>query len=344
MSQPRSRPRRRALYAPFALLLIVLVAYTAYWLYAASQIQASMESWIAQNRASGYEIEHQGVRVIGYPLRFDARVAEPRIAAPADEGGWRFEAPELAAGALPYDLNRWIVAVRSPARISLSVDGRPAAYALNAAAARMSIAVRDGRTQRIGAEVDALTIETLQGPASSIERLEQLRMTGGAGPDDEMIIRAEASGLGLAAGSVSADVNDAFGLQAELLRLDAAISQWNVLAAEGDAGRWAEAGGRLVVRRAQMLWGPARLEGDGDLSLDAQARVDGRLSLILSDPDALVNALVAGRLISPEQGEALRIAAMMAPRREDGVALPFRLQGGGLFLGPARIGDAPTLR
>jgi len=38
-------------------------------------------------------------------------------------------------------------------------------------------------------------------------------------------------------------------------------------------------------------------------------------------------------------GFALRLFALMAPRRDTGIALPFRLQDGGLFLGPARIGD-----
>ena len=122
------------------------------------------------------------------------------------------------------------------------------------------------------------------------------------------------------------------------------MTEWSALAADGDAGLWARAGGRVIVRGAQLVWGPARLEGDGDLTLDNQARPDGRLSVTLFEPEALVDALVAGGLVSSDQGEALRLAALMAPRRDGGVALPFRLQNGGVFLGPARLADAPALR
>ena len=344
MTPARQRPARWTLYAPFAALLVALAAYTAYWLYAAGEIRASIEDWIDDHRRAGYQIAHDGLTIAGYPFRFDARLAAPRMIAPASEGGWRLETPELAAGALPHDLNRWIVAARSPAQIAFDTDGRRGVYALRADSARVSIAVRDGRTRRLGAEIDALEIDTLEGPQASVRRLEQLRLSGGLNAGDEMVIRAEAKALTLAPGAVSGDVARAFGLQAERMRLDASITQWGALAARADAGRWAQAGGRFVVRRAQLFWGPAQLEGDGDVTLDALARVDGRLSVMLADPDALFDALIAGRVITADQGEALRLAAMMAPRREAGVALPFRLHDGGLFLGPARVGDAPVLR
>jgi len=344
MTSKRRRPARWSLYAPFAALAVALALYTAYWLYAAGEIRASIEGWIEDHRRAGYQIEHEGLSIGGYPFRFDARLAEPRMSAPPSEGGWRLSAPELAAGALPYDVNRWIVAARSPARLELDKDAGRGVYALRSDSARMSIAVRDGRTRRVGAEIDALEIETLEGPQAGVRRLEQLRLSGGLSDADELIIRAEANALTLAPGVVSDDVEQAFGLEAERLRLDASVTQWGALAADGDAGRWAQAGGRFIVRRAQLFWGPAQLEGDGDVTLDSRARVDGRLSVIMADPDALFDALIAGRVISRDQGEALRLAAMMAPRREAGVALPFRLQDGGLFLGPARVGDAPILR
>lgn len=335
---------RLLVFAPFATALVLLAAYTAYWVYAAGEIRKTVEASVAAHEADGYEIDYARLSVRGWPLRFDVRALEPVVQAPASEGGWRFEAPEIAGGALPYDLNHWIVAARSPAVVETVIDGARARYRLEAETARISVAAENGATNRLGAEMDALAITTLQGPPALVERVEGLRLTGGVGADDAMALRLQASAVRFAPGAVEARARDAFGAEAELFRLDAAVTNWSALAAQGDAGVWARAGGRLVVRGAQLVWGPARLEGEGDLTLDAQARPDGRLSVTLFEPEALVDALIAGRLISSDQGEALRLAALMAPRRDGGVALPFRLQNGGVFLGPARLADAPPVR
>ncbi len=335
---------RRLVFAPFAVGLVLLAAYTAYWVYAAGEIRKTLETSIGAHEADGYQIDYERLSVRGWPLRFDVRALEPVIQAPLSEGGWRFAAPEIAGGALPYDLNHWIVAARSPAMLETRIQGERARYRLEAETARISVSAEDGVTNRLGAEMDALTVTTLEGPPALVEQLEGLRLTGGVGADDAMTLRLQASAVRFAPNVLEPGVRDAFGAEADLFRLDAALSNWSALAADGDAGLWARRGGRLVVRGAQLVWGPARLEGDGDLTLDAQARPDGRLSVTVSDPEALVDALVAGRLISADQGEALRLAALMAPRRDGGVALPFRLQNGGVFLGPARLADAPPLR
>ena len=58
-----------------------------------------------------------------------------------------------------------------------------------------------------------------------------------------------------------------------------------------------------------------------------------------ADPDVLADALVQARLVPTENEQALRLAAMMAPRGPEGVSLPFRVRDGGPYLGPLRPGD-----
>jgi hypothetical protein len=60
--------------------------------------------------------------------------------------------------------------------------------------------------------------------------------------------------------------------------------------------------------------------------------------LRVTDPDTLAEALVEAGLIPEQNREALRVAAMMAPRGPEGVSLPFRIRDGGVYLGPARLG------
>ena len=178
--------------APFALGLILLAAYTAYWVYAAGEIRKTVEGSIAAHESYGYEIDYDRLSVRGWPLRFDVRALNPSIQAPPSEGGWRFAAPEIAGGALPYDFNHWIVAARSPAALETVIDGAPARYRLEAQTARISIAVENGATNRLGAEIDALSVTTLEGAPALVERLEGLRLTGGAGPDAAMALRLQA--------------------------------------------------------------------------------------------------------------------------------------------------------
>lgn len=125
--------------------------------------------------------------------------------------------------------------------------------------------------------------------------------------------------------------------------MEATLNAWSALASGGDPVAWTRAGGAMAISRAQLVWGPADVSGAGDVSLDALLRPVGRLSVVVTDPETLIGALVEAGLVHDEQGDALRLAAMMAPRRDTGIALPFRFQDGGLFLGPARIGSVGAL-
>ena len=95
----------------------------------------------------------------------------------------------------------------------------------------------------------------------------------------------------------------------------------------------------MQIVQAELEWGPAQLSGEGDLTLDRQARPDGRISLRIADPDALTEALIEGEVIAAANGEALRLATMLAPRSSDGVSLPFTLRDGAIYLGPVRLGS-----
>lgn len=330
---------RFGLIAPFAALALVVLVHAIYWVIVAGGVERRALAWIAEQEAAGYDVSHAGLRVGGYPFRFSVRVAEPRIAAPATEGGWTAELPRLAVSAQIYDLRHWIAALDGPARIAAqSADGE-AVYRVGAEAARLSLAGSDGATTRLGATLEGLIIEAEVGPAPSISAVRRVVLSGVIDSADRLAFRLQAEDMLFGAQLVPDGVDRTFGRTASLLRVDALLAHWSALAAAGDPFAWTGAGGRLEIGAAQLVWGPAELAGAGDITLDDALRPEGRLSLVVTDPDTLITALVASGLVHDEQGEALRLFALMAPRRESGIALPFRLQDGGLFLGPARIGS-----
>ena len=334
----QDRPQRRYLLIPFALLLAGVLIHAAYWIYASGQIRAQAQDWIAAQEAAGYAIAHEGLSVGGYPFRFSLRADRPDIAAPEAEGGWRVRTDRLAATAQFYDLNHWILTPDGDVVLEALTGEGPARWVAGFDAARLSLAGTGGVTTRIGASVTALTLRAETGPAPGVEAMGALNLTGFTGEGDALALRVQADALRLAPGVLDPALETAFGPQVELWRAEATLTEFEALARAGDPAEWRRAGGVLDITRAQLIWGAADITGSGELTLDSELRPAGRLSVVVTDPETLIQALVAAGLVHDEQGDALSLAALMAPRREGGIALPFRLQDGGVFLGPARLG------
>lgn len=334
---------RLGLAAPFAGLILLIVIHAFYWVVVSGRVETRAQAWIAEQERAGYAIEHQGLSVGGYPFRFSLRADAPIIAAPRSEGGWRAELDQLAATAQFYNLDHWIVTFGGPARLETLGATGLVRYAMTADAARLSLAAAAGSTTRVGADLDGFTLAAEGGPAPVIERIGQARLSGFIDEDDRFSFAMELLDMALADAAVEPPVAAAFGRTAQRVRLAGALTRWDALARAGDPFAWTASGGLLDVRDAQLLWGPADLNGTGAVRLDSELRPAGRLSLVVTDPDTLISALVEAGLVHDEQGEALRLFALMAPRRDTGIALPFRLQDGGLFLGPARIGSVGAL-
>ena len=324
---------------PFGGIVLLFVLYTVYWFFAGSKIQASVEDWISDQEAAGYAIEHQGIRMGGFPFRFQVRIVSPTIAAPQIEGGWETQFAELRGNAMPHDLSLWRVDFYGPMLLNdyiepgsrLQIDAARAAFSLSHNS--------DGQTERVGATIEQLAITTLAGPAPDVSAIEELLIGSAVEDSDALRLRIEARGVTAAPEALEPDVIRAFGQTADVMKVNLTVSEWSTLARSADANAWTRAGGQLEIVSAELGWGPAHLTGTGEFTLDAMARPDGRLSLRITDPDALADALVEGGLVPRENEEALRLAAMLAPRSPEGVSLPFRVNDGGIYIGPVRIGS-----
>lgn len=332
------RPRRRALLIPFAVLAGLVLIHGVYWIMASGQIASRAEAWIAAQEAAGYEIDHEGLSVRGYPFRFSLRARAPSIAAPEAEGGWRASLDQLAATAQFYDLNHWILTPDGQARVQAMTEAGPADWRVSAESARLSVAGSNGLTRRLGASAQALVLEAQTGPQPAVRAIAAVNVSGLLTEAGALALRVQADDLQLADGVLDPALQTAFGREAAVWRMDASITAFAALARAGDPAEWRRAGGVLDIHQAQLIWGAADVSGQGQVALDSRLWPEGRLSVIVTDPETLITTLVQAGLVHDEQGEALRLAALMAPRREGGIALPLRLREGGLFLGPARIG------
>jgi hypothetical protein len=334
MSDSARKPSRLGLILPFVALIIAVVLHAVYWTYTASQIEQRALVWIETQQEAGYEVSYGGLRVGGYPFRFALRAEAPELVAPAEEGGWTAQVERLSASAQFYNLGHWIVTPDGLGQVMSAGE----AYALEFESAQLSLRARNGATGQLGASVDGLQIRSLEGPEPAVRTITALRLSGLLSEEDSLGLRLVVEGMTLGEGVLDPALVPAFGGEVELVSMDARVTQWSALARRADPMEWRLADGRFVVDRSQLLWGPAEITGTGDIGLDNELLPDGRLSVVVVDPETLIGALEAGGLVVDQQGEALRAAALMAPRREGGIALPFRLRQGAVFLGPARLG------
>lgn len=340
---PPPKPKRMRLILPFVIFGVLLALYTAYWVFASSQIKSFAEQWIVAQEEAGYEIETGRIGVGGYPFRFSLDVRSPDISTPLEDGGWQARFDRFKASAMPWNFSHWIMDFKGPIEVSSSQDGVPGLYEITTEKARMSISSASGSTQRIGIEFGPTQILAIEGPEPGITGFESFALAGILQDDDVLLASVETSGIVLKSGQLETSIENSFGRTADLIRFDGRITSWSALASEGDIAQWARNGGGLFINGSELAWGPALIAGQGELTLDIERRPIGRLSVIIGDPESLVEALVSAELVESGQGDALRLAAMMAPRREGGIALPLRLQEGGIFLGPARVGSVGSL-
>ena len=343
-AQPAApKPSRLGLYLPFGALALAIVIHAIYWVLMSAQIRTAAQVWIEDKVDAGYAITYSTMKVRGYPFRFTIHLSDAEVSAPVTDGGWRVSMDSAAASAQFYNLDHWIVTLGQNAILDTRIDGERSQYALTSEKARFSLITRRGVTSQIGAEINALSIAALSGPEPLIGSVERFAMNGRMAETGEFISGFEIEGVRFDDSQLDNPLQTAFGDTIELIRLDSVLTEFDTLSEAGDPLAWSRAGGRLLIRQTRLDWGPAALTGSGEVMLDSQIRPAGRLSVVVSDPESLISALEDARLVYDEQGAALRLAAMMAPRRDEGIALPFLLQDGGLFLGPARIGEIGAL-
>ncbi|WP_421790491.1 DUF2125 domain-containing protein [Hyphobacterium sp.] len=325
-------PKRFAF--PVFAILIVLLAYTGYWFYARGQIAQSVAEWEAVQVAAGYEISHSPVEIGGFPYRFSVATDAVVIQAPAREGGWTIELESFRANALPYDFSHWIISLGNTAR--LEQGGQALDFMFGDA--RFSVSGNGGVTQRIGAEVSAMTIQA-DGPASSVVTgVSDLRLSAATSETGEMAVRVQLDEVGLAEEGIDPVLFAAFGDEITRLQADFVISQWNELARSADLAAWSQADGQYTLREFHIDWGRLDMDAEGQMTLDEALRPQGRISLNLLDPEAVVDALIETGSISQENAGAMRLVAQSAPRGENGTAVPLAFRNGGVYFGPVRLG------
>src|SRR5437764_4264114 len=169
----RRRSRWRLFIAP-ALLVVAAAAWTAFWFFAASQVDVSADAWRAQEAKSGRVYDCARRSVAGFPFRLEVRCERASVSLrlqtagqSAAQGPITAKLGEILVVAQVYDPKLLIAEFTAPA--TLSERGGSPSMSVNWSKARSSVVGLPGIPQRASITFDDPEVNRVDG--SMLSRL-----------------------------------------------------------------------------------------------------------------------------------------------------------------------------
>lgn len=337
---PPARKRSRlGLYLPFAIALLVVVAWSAAWLWARGEARARMDAGVAVLKAAGYEVTWQDRQIVGFPLRLNVNLTQVRVREPS---GWGLQAPRLEGQAYMHAPTHWVIAAPEGLTFVRPVGGP---VQVRGKLIRASLTRPTETPPSFSFEGVGLTFQPAAGAQpfglSAADRVEfHLRK----GPDDEGGVwfsvkegKARLTGL---LGRIAGDRPISIEWDGRLSNMSAFKGRdW-----PSAVDNWVTAGGRMTVKRAGMTAGEAVIGANsGVLSVGSDGRLMGVLDVSLRQAPRALGAMGDEGVIPQDRAQA---AAAVAAAREgtgDMARATIHFEAGQTTLGPVAVGPAPRV-
>jgi hypothetical protein len=318
MSDITLAPRRRPLWRLFimpVLLLIAAAAWSAFWFYAASQVEVSADAWRAQEAKSGRVYDCAKRSVAGFPFRLEVRCEGASVSLVSQTAGAQppitAKLGEILIVAQVYDPKLLIAEFAAPA--TLSERGGPASMRVNWSKARSSVVGLPAVPQRASLVFDDPEIDRLnasvQTPLAHAKHIElHGRLAEGSVSDHpviETVLKLEGGSIQdlhpLLAQPFDADVRTILtGLQ------DFAPKPWPQRFREIQ-----QAGGHVEIVQSRIAQGDVVAVAAGTLGLNAQGRLDGELQMTVAGIEKVIPALGIEKML--EEGVPQATLDRVAP-------------------------------
>jgi hypothetical protein len=318
MSDITLAPRRRPLWRLFimpVLLLIAAAAWSAFWFYAASQVEVSADAWRAQEAKSGRVYDCAKRSVAGFPFRLEVRCEGASVSLVSQTAGAQppitAKLGEILIVAQVYDPKLLIAEFAAPA--TLSERGGPASMRVNWSKARSSVVGLPAVPQRASLVFDDPEIDRLnasvQTPLARARHIElHGRLAEGSVSDHpviETVLKLEGGSIQdlhpLLAQPFDADVRTILtGLQ------DFAPKPWPQRFREIQ-----QAGGHVEIVQSRIAQGDVVAVAAGTLGLNAQGRLNGELQMTVAGIEKIIPALGIEKML--EEGVPQATLDRVAP-------------------------------
>jgi hypothetical protein len=343
--QPLSARRRSRRYIVLTVLVLSLAGgWIVFWKYAQAAAQDNIAGWKAREAAAGRMYDCGAQSIGGFPFRFevlcDRASAVVRSANPAIE----LTAPNVHIAAQVYQPTLLVSEITGP--LNYGEAGHAPGYVANWKLAQSSLRGLPREPERISIVVDAPTVRRIDPPALLLdaERLEfHARILEGSAashPVIEFIVRSFKLSAP-PAGPLAVKVIDA--------DIDAVLRGLSDFAPKAWPQRFrelAQSGGRLKIRNARVQQGDTLAVGSGSVTINAQGRLDGQISVTVAGLEGFINDVAAANRQKLGFSVSLGLGLLGGNKKLEGrpaVTMPLRATDGTIYLGPLKLGEVPAL-
>ena len=290
---PRRRPLWRLFIAP-VLLVIAAIIWSAFWFYAASQVDVQADAWRAREAKSGRVFDCAKRSVAGYPFRLEIHCDDASVSLISQTAG--AQAPvtaklgEILVVAQIYDPKLVIAEFTAPATIS---DRSAAPLVVNWSKGRSSVVGLPAVPQRASIVFDDAAIDRVNGSTQAqlagAKHIELHGRLADGSPSDHPVIEAV---LQIAQGRIQ----EVHPLLAEPFDADVRLMLSGLK--DFSPKPWPErfrevqaAGGHVEVVQSRIQQGDLIAVAAGTLGLNANGRIDGELQMTVAGIEKVIPAL-----------------------------------------------------
>jgi len=321
------------LYLPFVLLLILVGAWTGYWLFAKAQIDKGIDQWIADEQTRGAVVEYTAKSLGGFPYRFELVVDDP-VYQPVGASRWEGEQLRLVMQpwnwqhVIAYSPGRNLVTDPGGLRQTVTVDKTSAA----------SFSWNSETIERIGLQLGNATA-LIDGETYAASGF-SLNLKPRDGAEDDLMIAVQWDRLVINAAPQGAEfLGDTIGPSRLIGEVRSFFPAW--IRSGGDTSRFhralVEEDGTVEIAQALLDWGPLNLGLKGEIAFD-DGRANGSFGVRIDDADELRDALeVSGRLGQQENA----MLTMLETSSVDGGFLTFTIKDNEVKMGLIPLGTLP---
>ena len=321
MSDMTIAPRRRPLWRLFImpiLLLIAAAAWSAFWFFAASQVDVRADAWRAQEAKSGRVYDCAKRSVAGFPFRLEVRcdgasvtLLSQTAAQAAAQAPITAQLGQILVVAQVYDPKLLIAEFTAPATIS--DRGRQTSMIVNWNKAHSSVVGLPAIPQRASITFDDASINRVDGPVQApVAGAKHVELHGRLAEGSALDRPVIETVLQIAGGSVQ-------GLHPLLVQpFDADVRTMLSGLKDFSPKPWPErfreiqaAGGHVEIVQSRIAQGDLIAVAAGTLGLTADGRLDGELQMTVAGIEKVIPALGIEKML--EEGVPQATLDRVAP-------------------------------
>jgi hypothetical protein len=363
--------RRWLVALPLIIVLLLAVAWSGFWLYAAARAEGILAEWRAREAQAGrsYACERQSIG--GFPFRFELVCSPASANLASNEPKVALTAAEVHIAGQVYDPTLLIAEVGAPLTIAV-VGEQPvrARWSL----LQISIRGRPPAPERVSMVVDNAGIDRPEGqsgaPLLRAKRIELHGRVASGSVRDRPVLDLAATLGGFMAPTVHPMLQQPLDVSmAGTLR---GLDNLRPLPLPARLRQLQAAGGRLEIKQARIQQGDVLAVAAGSLGLTRDGRLDGELTVTAAGLDKVLPKLGIDQLVASPQaleptfgaldrllpglgriarkqagtGLAVGLALIGQPAELEGrkaISLPLRFADGAVYLGPVKVGAVAPL-